>query len=258
MNDYSMDNSGVKHIDLNCDMGEFEMLSEAELDCAIMPHISRCNIAVGGHAGNRDTIKFCFAEAAKHQLKTGIHPSYADKENFGRQVLSEPWSKTLDDLQSQIDLGLSVAQTEGIVLTHIKLHGALYNEVEANPEAAQKVAGLLANFRELSVLGMANGLLQRACNNLSLAFIKEAFIDRRYINVSQLQPRSEAGAVYSEEEDIVRQASAIASQQPVISATGQALNISADSLCIHSDTPNVMRFIKAIRQQFQSQGIHVG
>ena len=242
-------------IDLNCDMGEFEALTDAELDLSIMPHISRCNIAVGGHAGNRETIKYCFEQASQHGLKVGIHPSYADRDNFGRKVLSESWQKTKDDLIQQIDLGLAIAEQTSTALSHLKLHGALYNHVEADAELATNVAVLFKQYSELSVLGMANGNLQAACASLEIPFIREAFIDRRYVNESQLQPRSEHGAVFSDEKDIVQQALAIATNKPIRSANDEALSISADSLCIHSDTPNAMQFILTIEKQFEEHGI---
>ena len=243
-------------IDLNCDMGEFDFIADAELDLAIMPLISRCNIAIGGHAGNEDTISYCFEQASKHNLSIGIHPSYADRANFGRKIVSEPWQKTIDDIAQQIELGINTAIACGIKLSHIKLHGALYNQVEVDEALAAHVAELFAQY-DLAVLGMANGQLKKACSSYSLEFINEAFIDRRYNNVSQLQPRSESGSVFTSEQDIVSQACAIAVGEPIQSADKKPLKITADSLCIHSDTPNAMQFLQAIRTAFSEQDIHV-
>lgn len=241
-------------IDLNCDMGEFESVRDAELDLAIMPHISRCNIAVGGHAGNSSTIKFCFEHAAKRNLHIGLHPSYSDKDNFGRAVLDQPWDKTATGLIRQIELGFTLAESCAVKLSHIKLHGALYNQVEIDHELADNVADVLQHY-DLAVLGMAHGQLQTACSERGISFIREAFIDRRYANLSQLQPRQEYGAVFSQQQDTVHQAVAIATHKPIKSVAGEELIISADSLCIHSDTPNAMQFLLAVKKQFLTHGI---
>ncbi len=247
----------AKPIDLNCDMGEFEQLVEADLDLAIMPLISRCNIAVGGHAGNEDTIKYCFNQAAEHDLAIGLHPSYVDRQHFGRTIPDQPWSQTADSLRQQIDLGLAIGDQLGINISHVKFHGALYNQIEAEEELARQASVLLAEYPHLAVLGMANGNLQNHCARRNLAFIREAFIDRRYQNAQQLQPRSEAGSVYESPEQIIRQALAIASEKPITTSSNELIHVAADSLCIHSDTPGAVEMIRALHERFTAEDIEV-
>lgn len=244
-------------IDLNCDMGEFESVDDANLDLAIMPLISRCNIAVGGHAGNADTIKYCFANAAEHNLQIGIHPGYADRVNFGRRLVNQSWPETAASLRSQIELGLDIADQLGIRISHLKFHGALYNQVESDRELAINVAELITDYPQLATLGMANGYLQEFCQEKETDFIREAFIDRRYLTVSQLQSRAEAGAVFNSLADVLNQARAIATGCPIIAASGEQLFIAADSLCIHSDTTDSLHFLKSLRECFAADNIQV-
>ena len=247
----------ANHIDLNCDMGEFESLDEAELDLAIMPLISRCNIAMAGHAGNEETIRYCFAKAAEHNLHIGIHPGYADRAQFGRRILDQDWSQTAASLCEQIELGLDIAEQLGISISHVKFHGALYNQIEADLEIANSVSELLDDYPQLAVLAMANGQLQKLTEEKDSRFIREAFIDRRYLSLNQLQPRSEAGAVFSSLDDVLEQAIAIATSRPVTAANGESLAIAADSLCIHSDTPDSLYFLTTLCERFKTQNILV-
>ena len=110
----------------------FLQSSHLKNESLLLPHVSSCNIACGGHAGNAETIDASIKNAITHKLKIGAHPSYLDSENFGRDSLDISVDKVIKSLREQLDLFISVINENNATLHHIKLHGALYNDVETN------------------------------------------------------------------------------------------------------------------------------
>jgi len=235
--------------DINCDMGEADSIRECQSDLKLMPFISRCNIAVGGHIGNEKTMAYSFKNAQQHNLYIGLHPSYPDRANFGRQRLDVNDQALISSLTEQIDKGLNVAQQCQVSISHIKFHGALYNDLERDPELAQLVAKSMTKYKQLKMMGLADGLLKKYCSEHQLSFINEGFADRRYASTQQLQPRAETGAVLSDPEQASTQALQMAQGEAIISSTGEPLTINAESICVHSDTENAQQVLKAISQK---------
>ena len=120
----------MKYIDINCDLGEGKSLIDCEHDAMLMPYISSCNIACGGHAGNESIIKQSLLNAQKNGLKIGAHPGYEDKENFGRVSLDIKSEDLVSSIKKQLSLFLNISNQLGISIHHIKFHGALYNDLE--------------------------------------------------------------------------------------------------------------------------------
>lgn len=243
-------------IDLNCDMGEFDHIQDCANDIHFMPYISRCNIAVGGHIGNKDTIALSFREASNHGLKIGLHPSYPDRAGFGRERSGITTDKLVQSLREQIELGISIADHQKTPLSHIKFHGALYNHLEQDESLAEIIAEMVADY-QLDVLGMANGQFQQHCQELGLTFIREAFVDRRYLDETHLRPRSETGSVLIDTDAVLDQALALATRSSIITSDGNAIDVCADSLCLHSDTPGAINMVKAIHRLFAMEAIRV-
>ena len=111
------------NIDINCDMGE-GMGNESY----IMPFISSANIACGGHTGNADTIKRTIEIALAHHVAIGAHPSYYDRENFGRVSQFISVLELAELIAEQYYLFEKIANEMGAPIHHVKLHGALYND----------------------------------------------------------------------------------------------------------------------------------
>lgn len=245
-------------IDINCDLGEGSTLADGDNDALLMPFLSSCNIACGGHAGNVDTIDYAIKNALQHQLKVGAHPGYPDRDNFGRSSLNLSASDVVKSLQQQLDLFLSVANKNNVILHHVKLHGALYNEVERNPELAEFIADyFVESFPNIKIYGLAQGQFQKVCEDKNLSFVPEGFMDRRYQTDGTLLPRKEPGAVITDSKQCIQQAIAFAKKQPVVSSTGALISPKVETICLHGDNENALAIVRELHQEFTHYNISV-
>ncbi len=247
-----------KYIDINCDLGEGDTEKACKEDARLMPYITRCNIACGQHAGNTKTMLSTLKNAAANHILVGAHPSYPDRTNFGR-ISMRMQRKALEDcLIQQIDTLQAQAKKQAMTLSHIKLHGALYNDTEQRAEQALWVAECIkTHYPSLSVLGLAGGYLEAACQKQGLAFIREGFMDRRYTCSGQLTPRSQTGAMIDHIEQSIEQAINLASGQPVISDRSTALLLDIDSICLHGDNSNAVPIAKALSAALKEKGMGI-
>lgn len=245
-------------IDINCDLGEGQGVDDCQQDSLLMPYISSCNIACGGHAGNQLTILHTLRHAAHYHLKVGAHPGYPDKKNFGRiSVVMEPQS-LLNSLQKQIKTIENIAAGEKIALQHIKFHGALYNDIETNSELATLLADFCKRFYpKYRIFGLAGGLLEQACNKVSLDFIPEAFIDRRYQKNGKLVPRQTAGAVITNVHNCLQQALSLVTNNQIKTIEGEQLKLKAKTLCLHGDSDNALTIASQLFNCFNKNNIEI-
>jgi len=245
-------------IDINCDLGEGTSTQDCTRDSLLMPFISSCNIACGGHAGNKTTIIESLHNANQHQLKIGAHPGYPDKNNFGRKSMVLSFRKLEEILQTQIDCLLDFASEKNISVHHIKFHGALYNDIESDDQLAINAANIVMQFYpELKVIGLAAGKLELACRRLGLKFLSEGFIDRSYLSTGMLTPRSEAGALIKNHNQSIDQAIAFATNKPITTTDNKLINRKVDTICLHGDHPEALSLIKKINKSFDRSGIVV-
>ena len=247
-----------KQIEINCDMGENDTVAGCLNDVRLMPYISQCNIAVGGHIGTPETMAVSFENAAKHGLKVGLHPSYPDREHFGRSRQNLSLTDLAMSLREQIDGALAIAKDVSVAIQHIKFHGQLYNDLEIHAELRQLIIGLMKTYPDLALMGLADGQLMADTTQENIPFIREAFADRAYVAPTQLQPRSEQGAVISNPEYAARQALQIASDQQLQLVSGEVVSLQAESLCVHSDTPDSLAIVQTIQQQLADHDIQLG
>ncbi len=231
----------TRAIDINCDLGE----GLDDIDHAIMPYLSQCNIACGGHAGDAKSIERVVSLAIEHEVSIGAHISYPDREHFGRRTLtiSEPELKA--SLEQQLFALLEVTVRHNVPLTHVKPHGALYNE------AAKQESIALIIQEVVKKLGLPIPIMCLAGANLyppGQPVIREGFVDRAYQTNGQLVPRSESGAVHNDLEVIIQQAQALRNGQAILSIDGQPVHIACDSLCIHGDHPQALAIAESIHR----------
>ncbi|MFA0810525.1 5-oxoprolinase subunit PxpA [Microbulbifer epialgicus] len=243
-------------IDINCDLGEGSDLASCKRDAQIMPFISRCNIACGGHAGNPDIIRRSIENALQNNLKIGAHPSYPDRENFGRKSIEIPKNLLLDTLHKQVGLLEGLADEAGITLDHFKLHGALYNDAEADRKLAKQIIELFSQeYPTLKIVGLANGAMEAASAELGKQFIREGFMDRLYLNRQQLTPRTLPGSVITDLDRCLAQALALAKGGSFNSYYGKVLQFSVDTICLHGDTPEAPKIAERLFNYFQFSGL---
>lgn len=237
-------------IDLNADLGE--MPDAVERDIAILSMVSSANIACGGHAGDETSMRLMIRHAKENGVRIGAHPSYPDKENFGRKSLDIESEQLSHSLSDQITALMRIAEEEEAILSYVKPHGALYNEAMDDEGLSSLLVSVVKNIDpSLAIMGMAESALENTAIGSDLNFIAEAFIDRAYTADARLQSRSIEGAVITDYELQSQQALSLASSKAII-ADGKKLHIKAQSLCIHSDSDgaldNTMKLRKMLLQ----------
>ena len=229
---------------LNCDLGE----GLSEMDKQVMPYIDLASIACGGHTGDRQSMDATVALASKYHVAIGAHPSYPDRENFGRETLNIEPETLSSELHKQIDRLHQVCIQHKQKLSYIKPHGALYNDLNSNPILAKLLHDIATYWRvPLVAQALPNG--GHSMSSFTTTKIwTEAFADRRYTDDGRLQPRSSPNAVIYSAEDVLSQVKEIVEEQRVESISGKWLTIHAETICVHSDTPIAAEAIKSIHQ----------
>jgi UPF0271 protein len=240
-------------IDLNADLGEGDAY-----DADLLRVVSSCNIACGGHAGDTDSIAATMREAIANGVGVGAHPSYPDREGFGRRSGFLSGEPLREALRSQLATFFQVAAELGATITHVKPHGALYTDAVVNAELADIIADAVAEVpQRLLLVGQAGTELESAARKHGLGFVAEAFVDRSYQANGQLVPRSQPGAVHGDIASIQRQAVQLAMHGEVTARDGSTVSVRADTLCIHGDTPGAAAAARAVREALEKQGVEI-
>ena len=241
-------------IDLNCDMGE-----GYPNDDLIFPFISSVNIACGYHAGDKSTMQRTVEQALKHDVAIGAHPSYPDKENFGRiDILHKKISITelMKVVQKQIFLLQEICKSSGATLHHVKPHGALYNRAARDEEAAQAICSAMQQVNhKLLLYGSSGSIMEKAARNHNIQFVHEVFADRTYQADGSLTPRSAANALISDTDAALQQVFRMIQKGEVKTLTGDLIRVKAETICIHGDGPNAVEFAKGIHAFLQDNNI---
>jgi len=213
---------------LNCDLGE-----GIGNDAEIMPYIDEANIACGFHAGDAFTMRETVALCIRHKVKMGAHPSYLDRENFGRKVIELIPEEIYLLVKKQVEILKKIAENAGAKLNHVKPHGALYNTSAKNAAIATAIAKAVKDIDpSLILFGLKNSHSVAAGKALGLKTAAEAFADRRYESDGSLTPRSQPGACFETVEQVLT----------------QVQKIKADTWCIHGDGPHALAFAKALHK----------
>jgi len=234
-------------MDINCDLGEYERLSEAYHDAEIMPYISACNIACGGHAGNQLTMQHSVQLALKNTVLIGAHPSYPDAANFGRRSMQLDQEQLYSVITEQINVLRSIAENCGAELHHVKPHGALYNDAADDFMIAKVIVAAVRSIdADLKLYGQAHSALAEVAQQADLSFVAEGFVDRRYLSRHRLVPRAHRDALIEPITEQVEQARSLIVNKGLRGRDGQWLNIECDTLCLHGDHTGALKTAKAI------------
>jgi UPF0271 protein len=236
-------------IDLNADLGE-----GAGADALLLPWVTSVNIACGGHAGDATSMRQASAQAVQQGLRLGAHPSFEDREHFGRRPLQPAPGPLHSQLCRQIEALLEAAQAEGAHLHHIKPHGALYNQAAEDPVLAQ---ALLRCWHTLGghwvLFALAGSPLVGWARDAGLTVWEEGFADRRYTPEGRLRPRSLPGACIDEPDEALSQGLRLALGQPL---SGE-LCLRPRTLCVHGDGPQAARLMQALHQHLRQHDIEL-
>jgi UPF0271 protein len=246
----------MKTIDLNCDMGEIpEHIADGTQE-SLMPNLTSVNIACGGHAGDESTMQATIEQALRWKLAIGAHPGYPDGANFGRLELDIGPAAVADLVYEQIRTLAAVADACGAAVVHVKPHGALYNQAVRNPELARAIADGTARFsRDLVLVGLAESQMLNVFRDAGFRVAAEAFADRRYEPDRTLRSRKFADSLLRDPGEASRQALGIAHDGVVIASDGTEAPITADTICIHGDTPGAPQIAESVARTLRESGI---
>jgi UPF0271 protein len=232
-------------IDFNSDLGE-----GAGTDMAIMPLITSANIACGGHAGNENTMRTTVELAMRYKVAIGAHPGYPDRERFGRVAMDIPARELIESIRRQLDSLIGIASRVGARVTHVKAHGALYNQSERDATIARNIIfGIQAatGGHELVIVAPSGSAMLEEAKGMGMKVAREGFVDRRYESDGTLQSRSIAGSVLTDPADAVRQALSFVKNGGVTTVDGSFLKLEVDTVCVHGDTPGAPEIARAVR-----------
>lgn len=239
-------------IDINADLGE-----GFPYDALLLQLISSCSIACGGHFGNEVTMRDTIRLAKKHHVKVGVHPSFPDTENFGRKVIEIEVDVLFQSLVNQMKGFFSICEEEGVVVNHIKLHGALYNLSAVDEKTARLVLKAIEEVVKETTIYLPGNSLFFALANEKFTVKSEVFIDRSYTNTGFLVPRNHPGAVVESPEKCLKQLVEMVTKNQVTSINGKKIPLSAETFCIHGDHKHSLEILQYLHQHLKEFNIKI-
>ena len=245
-------------VDLNCDLGESSGRDGVGDDPQIIPRITSANVACGYHAGDPSAMRTTVRLSLSHGVAVGAHPGFPDREGFGRGTLQVSPEEVEDLVLYQIGALSGIVAAEGGRLTHVKTHGALYNMASVQAPIAEAVARAVKAFdRRLVLFGLSGSCALAAGRAAGLVVASEVFADRAYFPDGTLVPRSMEGAVLRDPSAVVDRAVGMVTGGVVTAVSGEAIPVVADTLCVHSDTPNAVELVMSLQSGLKAAGVEV-
>lgn len=243
-------------IDLNCDLGEGYGRWELGLDELVLPLITSANVACGWHAGDPSLMRKTVRLALENNVRVGAHPGYPDRLGFGRRNMQVPPDELRDYIVYQTGALAAFVRAEGGKLQHVKPHGAMYNEGAVDMSIAEAIVhGVQDVDDHLILLCPSSSALALAAQKAGLRWKAEVFADRAYLKSGQLAPRSMDGSVYTDVDHAISQALLLANGKEITTLDGSALQLQADSICVHGDNGRALDMIRQLRQVLSTEGI---
>ena len=237
-------------IDVNSDVGEMTQLLEDGTNYKLMDYITSINIACGGHAGDHKFMKTMVRMGIEKNVNVGAHPSYPDKENFGRKIMVMNPPDIMDTIMKQIENLFEIAAAEKTELQHVKPHGALYNQAAKSSTIAHAIGLAVKKIDpQLTIVGLSDSLMIDTWKEMGLNVAREAFADRSYEADGSLRNRELENALITHPYQAAKQAMMIIKRGEIISVDGNTISINAQTICIHSDTPNALAIAKAVKNR---------
>lgn len=235
-------------IDINCDVGEG--LNNEHL---LMPYISSCNISCGAHAGSVEVIDSVIKLALENNVKIGAHPSFPDRENFGRKVLDISNEDLQKSLQEQLQLFKERAEIQHANIHHVKPHGALYNLIAVNEEKAQVVVKAIQYvFDEVKLYVPYGSKIEKIAKENRIEIVYEVFADRNYNDDLTLVSRVLPYAVITDKKRVVNHVKRMAEESKVKTVQDNRKEIKAQTFCVHGDNTYVIEILEELNKEFMS------
>jgi UPF0271 protein len=248
----------MKTIDLNCDMGESYGAWTMGNDRGLMPLISSANVASGFHAGDPSTIRATVRLAVDHGVAVGAHPSLPDLQGFGRRAMHISPQECYDLVLYQSGAVEAFARAAGTRLHHVKIHGMLYNMAAKDADLADAIVRATRDLGGGTMLyALSGSAMMEAAAKHGVRAIGEVFGDRSYQSDGTLTPRSQPGAMITDESVSVAQVLMMVEQGKVRSLSGVEVPVAPGTLCLHGDQPGAVRFATALRAALAERKIEV-
>ena len=240
-------------IDLNADLGE-----GAGHDEELFQLISSANIATGFHAGDSDSMHAAVSAAKKHGVAVGAHPSFFDRENFGRKELKVSNQEVFDAVVYQLGVFQAIASAMGVQPSHVKPHGALYNMAVRDDKLADAIARAIESVDpKLILFAPDNTELARAGEAHGLQVAREIFADRNYLNDGWLVPRARLDALLRDPKEAAQRVLRMLREGKVRSVEGRDVEVCGETICVHGDTPGAVEFARELRSRLEHEGVRI-
>lgn len=237
-------------VDINCDMGE----GMAGRDELLMPYIHSANIACGYHAGDSATMWKTVELAVKYNVAIGAHPSFLDRDNFGRTEMNSSPEEIYELISQQLILLHDITTALDTRLQHVKPHGALYNMSARDPAIANTITKAIKDFDpSLTLFGLSGSHSIHEAKALGLKTASEVFADRTYRDDGSLTPRSQPHAVIENVDKAVQQVNQMIKEGTVTTLSGKKIPVVAETICIHGDGKQAVKFAQAIHDALQKR-----
>ncbi len=238
-------------VDINADVGE-GLKNEALL----MPFLSSCNIACGGHAGDNETMVQVVNLAKSHKVKIGAHPSFPDRENFGRQIMKISCAELYTSLKQQVRSLMQVLRKEHIMLHHLKPHGALYNLAAIDQKTAEVIIEVVKSIALPVQLYVPYGsVIADLAQKEGIKITYEAFADRNYNEDLTLVSRSQSNAIITNPDEVFEHVQTMIFQQKVKTISGVEVEIKADTFCVHGDNPEALKLLHKLTEKLHESKV---
>jgi len=235
-------------MDINCDMGEIPRLLKNNVYSDLMDHVTSINLACGGHAGDVSMMRELVRIAKRKNVRIGAHPSYPDRENFGRLELEMDPEELLRSICEQVRSLIRVAEEESVSISHIKPHGALYNQAAKDTHLARVIGNAVDRVApDLDIMCLSGSLMVKILEDMGLKVVQEAFADRTYERDGGLRDRGSDRALITDPQKAADQARSIIEDKKIITFDGSEISLEAQTLCVHSDTPNAIAIAQEVR-----------
>lgn len=240
-------------IDLNADLGE-----GAGHDDELLELVSSANIAAGFHAGDADSMRKAIGAAHQRQVAVGAHPSLFDRENFGRKEVPASPTEVFDAVTYQLGIFQAIAEAVGVRPVHVKPHGALYNMAARERPLAEAIARAVVSIDSNLILFAASGSeLAAAGTAQGLRVAREFFADRNYMSDGSLVPRTRPDALLHDPETAARRVVRMLREGNVRSIENIEVAVSAETICIHGDTPGAVEFARVLRSRLEKEHVRI-
>jgi 5-oxoprolinase (ATP-hydrolysing) subunit A len=240
-------------VDLNADLGEGSGHDEELFEL-----ISSANVATGFHAGDPRSIFESIRNATQKGVAVGVHPSFDDRENFGRKEIRVPTPQLFTQLVYQIGAFYSLALAAGTRARHVKPHGALYNMAVRDQEMAEAIThAILAVDSALILFAPANSAMERAGEKARVQVAREIFADRNYLSDGWLVPRTRPDALLRDPKEAAERVLRMLLEGKVRSVEGRDVEVRGETICVHGDTPGAVEFARELRSRLERDGVRI-